>query len=114
MPCAADGVAPAKAFPRQLSQPARLGHAGELLERLALDLPDALAGDVEHPAQLVEGPRLLPAEPVAQLQHPGLRRLPAAEPEAKPEPPPLAVGQLVEQVAERLLPQRGSRRLLRS
>src|ERR1700710_2383937 len=41
----------------------------ELLQRLVLDLADALARDVERPPDLVERARMLAAEAVAQLQH---------------------------------------------
>src|SRR3954451_16038683 len=49
-----------------------LGEALELLERLVLDLADALARDVERPADLVQRARVLAAEAVAQLQHAAL------------------------------------------
>jgi hypothetical protein len=41
----------------------------ELLERLALDLADALVRDVEPAPDLVECARVLAAEAVAQLEH---------------------------------------------
>src|SRR5260221_14522239 len=41
----------------------------QLLQALMLDLSDALARDVERPAHLVERPRLLPIEPVTELEH---------------------------------------------
>src|SRR5471030_2358161 len=41
----------------------------KLLQRLVLDLPDALARDIERPANLVEGPWVLASEAVAKLQH---------------------------------------------
>src|SRR3954454_16373088 len=41
----------------------------ELLQALILDLADALARHVERPPDLVERARMLPVEPVAQLQH---------------------------------------------
>src|SRR3954451_249714 len=63
-----------------------LGEALELLQRLVLDLADALAGDVERPADLVQRARVLPAEAVAQLEH-----------------APLAVGEILQRLAERLL-----------
>src|SRR5579859_677601 len=44
----------------------------QLLERLVLDLPDPLAGDVERPPHLVKRPRMLTAEPVAKLEHAAL------------------------------------------
>src|SRR5437899_11339963 len=46
-----------------------LGEALELLERLVLDLADALARDVERPPDLVERARVLAVEPVAKLEH---------------------------------------------
>src|SRR5512133_2265307 len=49
-----------------------LGEALELLERLVLDLADALAGDVERPPDLVERARVLAAEAVAKLEDPAL------------------------------------------
>src|SRR5262245_45858517 len=50
----------------------RLSQGLKLLEALGLDLPDPLAGDVEGPADLVQGPRMLAAEPVTQLEHAAL------------------------------------------
>src|SRR3954469_17555065 len=50
----------------------RLGEALELLERLVLDLANALARDVERPPDLVEGTRVLAAEAVAKLEDPTL------------------------------------------
>src|SRR6266540_4383180 len=47
----------------------RVGEGAELLQALVLDLPDALACDVERPADLVEGPRVLAVEPVPELEH---------------------------------------------
>ena len=41
----------------------------ELLQRVVLDLADPLARDPERPADLLERPRLLPAQPVAHLDH---------------------------------------------
>src|SRR6185437_3627573 len=41
----------------------------QLLQRLILDLADALARDVERPPDLVERSRVLAAEAVAQLEH---------------------------------------------
>src|SRR5215216_5870364 len=51
-----------------VAQLLRLGEALQLLERLVLDLADALARDVERPPDLVERARVLPAEPVPQLE----------------------------------------------
>src|SRR5689334_8373425 len=64
----------------------RLGEALELLERLVLDLADALARDVERPPDLVERARVLAAEAVAQLEHAAL-----------------AVGEVLQRLAQRLL-----------
>src|SRR4051794_27072725 len=58
----------------------------KLLERLVLDLPDPLAGDVEGAADLVQGPRMLAAEPVTELEH-----------------ATLAVGEVLEGLLQRLL-----------
>src|SRR5262245_55826704 len=73
-----------------LPQAAGVGERAELLQRLALDLADALAGDVEHAAQLVQRAGLLAAQAVAELEHAAL-----------------PVRELVEQVAERLLAEAG-------
>src|SRR4051795_11566112 len=58
----------------------------ELLQRLVLDLADALARHVERAAHLVERARVLAAEPVPELGHAAL-----------------AVGEVLESLAERLL-----------
>src|SRR6185503_6269551 len=63
-----------------------LGEGLQLLQRLVLDLPDALAGDVEGSADLVQGPRVLAAEPVTELEHAAL-----------------AVGEVLEGLLQRLL-----------
>src|ERR671934_2889067 len=47
----------------------RFGQRAQLLQALILDLPDALAGDVERSPHLVERPRMLAVQPVAQLEH---------------------------------------------
>src|SRR5918998_739826 len=57
---------------RDVAKLLRLGEALELLERLVLDLADALARDVERAPDLVQRARVLPAQPVAQLQHAAL------------------------------------------
>ena len=41
----------------------------KLFQRLVFDLADPLAGEAERPPDLVERPRLLGGEPVAQLEH---------------------------------------------
>src|SRR5437773_2633939 len=51
----------------------------QLLQALVLDLPDALARDVERPPHLVEGARMLAVKPVAKLEHATLARREAAE-----------------------------------
>src|SRR3954452_6748142 len=58
----------------------------QLLERLVLDLADALARDVERSPDLVERARVLPAEAVAQLEH-----------------PPLAIREVLERLTQRFL-----------
>src|SRR3954447_9282062 len=63
-----------------------LGEALELLQRLVLDLADALARDIERPPDLVERARVLPAEPVPQL-----------------EDAALAVGEILQGLAQRFL-----------
>ena len=52
-----------------VSELLRLSQRLKLLERLILDLPDPLTGDVERPTNLIEGARMLAAKPVAQLKH---------------------------------------------
>src|SRR5690242_18521816 len=61
----------------------------QLLQALVLDLADPLARHVERAPDLVERPRLLAAQPVAELQH-----------------PPLPVRERAEDVAQQLLAQR--------
>ena len=63
-----------------------LGEALELLQRLVLDLADALARDVERAPDLVERARVLAAEAVPQLEHAAL-----------------AVGEVLQRLAQRLL-----------
>src|SRR3954470_21294127 len=58
----------------------------QLLQRLVLDLADALARDVERPPDLVERARVLPAQAVAQLEHTAL-----------------AVGQVLQRLAQGFL-----------
>ena len=58
----------------------------QLLQRLVLDLADALARDVEGAADLVERAGVLAAEAVAQLEHAAF-----------------AVGEVLERLAQRLL-----------
>src|SRR5918995_5522328 len=71
---------------RDFAKLLRLGERLELLQRLVLDLADPLAGHVEGPPHLVQGARVLAAEPVPELQH-----------------APLPVGEVLERLAERLL-----------
>src|SRR3954470_3131837 len=80
---------PAASRAARLSNIAELlgfGEALQLLQRLVLDLSDPLARDVERAAHLVERARVLAAEAVAQLQHAAL-----------------AVRQVLERLAQRLL-----------
>src|SRR4051812_30132506 len=58
----------------------------QLLQRLVLDLADALARDVERPPDLVERARVLPAQAVAQL-----------------EDAALAIAEVLQRLAQRLL-----------
>src|SRR5438552_6173934 len=61
----------------------RVRQGPKLLQALVLDLPDALARDVERPPDLVQRPRVLAVEAVAQLEH---LALPARErPEDLPQ-----------------------------
>src|SRR5688500_11771351 len=64
----------------------RLGQRLKLLQRLVLDLADALARDVERPPDLVERAGVLSTEPVAKLEHAAL-----------------AVREVFESLAQRLL-----------
>jgi hypothetical protein len=50
----------------------RLAETLELFQALVLDLADPLAGDVEGAADLVQGPGVLAAEPVTELEHAAL------------------------------------------
>src|SRR4029078_5286312 len=56
----------------ELAQTLSLGQRRELLERLVLDLADALARDVERGANLVERARLEAAHAEAHLEHAAL------------------------------------------
>src|SRR5215208_2232971 len=57
---------------RDVAELLRLRERLQLLQRLVLDLADALACHVERAAHLVERAGMLAAEPVAQLEHPAL------------------------------------------
>src|SRR3954447_12664535 len=81
---------------RHVAQLLRLGQRLELLQRLVLDLADALAGDVERAAHLVQRARVLAAQAVAQLEH-----------------APLAVGEVLQRLAQRLLGEDLGRALVR-
>src|SRR6201991_3521250 len=73
-----------------------LGEALQLLQRLVLDLPDALARHVERAPDLVERARVLPAEAVAEL-----------------EDAPLAVGEGLQRLAKGFLGEDLRRALVR-
>src|SRR3954468_14082216 len=79
-----------------VAQLLRLSQRLQLLQRLVLDLTDALAGDVERPPDLVERARVVAAEPVAQLEHAAL-----------------AVGEVLQRLAQRLLGEDLGRALVR-
>src|SRR5260370_42602817 len=68
----------------------------QLLQRLVLDLADALARDVERPPDLVKRPRMLSIKPVAKLEH-----------------ATLAVRKRVQDLLQRLLAHRDLSRLVR-
>src|SRR3954467_1198494 len=55
-----------------VAQSLRFGQGLELLQRVVLDLADALAGDAERLADLLERARLRAVEPEAQLDHAAL------------------------------------------
>src|SRR3954471_19396303 len=76
----------AREYLRDVAELLRLRERLQLLERLVLDLADALARDVERAPHLVERARVLAAEPVAEL-----------------EDAALAVGQVLQRLAQRLL-----------
>src|SRR5579871_5162090 len=84
----ADGRSAADIPSGHVAKLLRLGERLKLLERLVLDLADALARDVEGPADLVEGAGMLPAEAVAEF-----------------EDTPFAIAQVLERLAQRLLGQ---------
>src|SRR6266480_2366583 len=52
---------------RDFAKPLRVREGAKLPQRLVLDLPDPLAGDVERAADLIERERRLPVQAVAQL-----------------------------------------------
>src|SRR5436190_18849559 len=76
-------------------QGVRVREGAQLLERLVLDLADALACDVERASHLVERARVLAVEPVAELEHAAL-----------------TVRERREDLLQRLLPHRDLRRLV--
>src|SRR3954452_12650699 len=67
----------------------RIRERAQLLQRLVLDLPDALTRDIERAADLVERARMLAVQPIPELEHLALAR-----------------GELAEDLLERLLAQR--------
>src|SRR5258706_11297378 len=74
----------------------RVGERAQLLQALVLDLADPLTRDVERPPDLVERPRMLAVEAVAQLKDAAL-----------------AMRERAQDLAERLLAHRDLRRLVR-
>src|SRR4051794_32365151 len=74
----------------------RLGEALQLLQRLVLDLADALARHVERAPDLVQRARVLAAQAVAEL-----------------EDAALAVGEVLQRLAQRLLREDLGRALVR-
>src|SRR4051812_10659913 len=85
-PDQADSGRKAEGWLRDVAQFLCFGEALQLLQRLVLDLADPLARDIERAAHLVERARVLAAEPVAQLEHAAL-----------------AVREVLERLAQRLL-----------
>src|SRR5204863_8321463 len=71
---------------RDFSELLGLSQRLKLLQGLVLDLPDALAGDVERPSHLVQGTRMLAPQAVPELEH-----------------SPLPVREVLERLAQRLL-----------
>src|SRR4051794_23635367 len=69
-----------------LAQLLRLSQRLQLLQRLVLDLADALTGHVERAPDLIQRPRMLATEAIAQLQH-----------------SPLPVGEVLERLAQGFL-----------
>src|SRR5919201_2883353 len=65
-PC---GGASDRAALRRVAQPLRLRQRLELLERVVLDLADALARDVERAADLLQCPRPAAGQAEAHLDH---------------------------------------------
>src|SRR5436190_12887003 len=80
---------------RHVAELLRLGERAQLLQRLVLDLADALAGDVERAADLVERARGLAVQAEAHLDHAAL-----------------ALAEHLQRAAERLVPQRQRRPLV--
>src|SRR5919197_5162874 len=54
---------------RDVLENLRLRECAELLQALVLDLTNPLARDIERPPHLVQRPRVLAVEAVAELQH---------------------------------------------
>src|SRR5919107_4995454 len=89
------GSPPAQAL-RDVAELLGLRERLQLLQRLVLDLADALARHVERAPDLVERARVLAAEAVPQLEH-----------------APLAVGEVLQRLAQRLLGEDLRRALVR-
>src|SRR3954464_45999 len=81
---------------RDVAELLGLGERLQLLQRLVLDLADALARHVERAAHLVERAGVLATQPVAQL-----------------EDPALAVGEVLQRLAQGLLGEDLGRALVR-
>src|SRR4029450_6777981 len=88
-------VPPHRLLDLSASQLLRVREGAQLLQALILDLPDPLARDLERPPDLVERPRLLAVEPVAQLEHPALPLRERPEDFRHRLPPQDVLGQLV-------------------
>src|SRR5205814_6233120 len=80
---------------RDVLERLRLRKRAELLQALVLDLTNPLARDVERPPHLVERPRMLAVEPVAQFEDAALARGEAAEHALQRRFPQLHLGDLV-------------------
>src|SRR6266487_5137156 len=85
------------ALGRDVLQRLGLCERTQLLQALVLDLPNPLSRDVEGPPHLVQRPRMLTVEPVAELEHAAFARREAAEHSPERRFAELLVGDLVRQ-----------------